>query len=390
MEKNFWGLLNQHKWVAAVVIFFIAAGLVSHFVFQFILTPLLVKEMGRAFQVPVSIESSGINLIRGSLWMKNIRIRNPRGFASPDFLTARQLYIDISTLGLIANRLLVNQIRLDDPMIFFEENTKKEWNVIRLEQNVSDSLEKFLKRRGKFFSWFARYEIGKFAIRNGGIHSMSQLMRSEKWTFQPVSFSLARIIYPSDPEEALPAAIYINALIRGARTGQLLLLGRFHPFAPKKSFDLTGSFKDIVLSEYDIFFPAFPLDFIDGTLTLKYKAICHENLLEMNFQASVRQLKFQTRPVSNGGTKILAFGIPAEAITSFFNGLRPGTNGFDFNFQVNGDLENPDFDVFREVTEKLQIEIQSRMEEKMREVQGELGYSAEASVVQKNQIKGRK
>lgn len=360
--------MNRHKWIAVVLVFLIAAGVASHFAFQFVLTPLLVKEMGKMFRVPVSIDSSGVNLLRGSLWMKNVRIRNPRGFSSPNFLTARQLYIDVSMMALLANRLVISQIRLDDPVVYFNQNEKGEWNAIELQKNVVDRFNKIIKKKRKFFSWLARYEIGKFAIRNGGIHSMSQRIPDEKWTFQPVTFSLARVIYPPDPEEALPAAIYTNAVIRGSRTGQMILLGRFNPFVSAKSFDMSGSFKDIVLSEYDIFFPAFPLEFVDGTLALKYKAVCHEGLLEMNIQASVRQLKFQTRPGNRSGAKMLAFGLPAEAVASFFNDLRPDASGFDFVFQVNGDLGNPHFNLFQEVMEKLQIEIQSRVEEKMKEI----------------------
>lgn len=341
-----------------LVILLVAAQIAS----SFFLKPILEREGRRIFQAPIYMDRAGANLFGASFWMKGVRIKNAKGFQEQDFLTARTISVDFNLLSLLTNEFVIEQILLKDPHFNFEMNEQGQWNALPLGNRARDRFEQWMQRKPKFLRLVRSYTLEKFALRNGTVQFIDRHKPERNLDLQSISFSLARIVYPPDPEEALPTAIYINATapMPEAQEAKILVIGRLNPFVPKKSFDITGSAKGLALSRYGGLLPDFPLDFAAGTLQLKIKALCHENQVDIHHQVRIEGLKFRIKEIPNQKPS-LVFGLTPESVTHFFNDLQPLTVPFEFDFHVVGDLGDPQFNVLSNMEKKIREVIYDRV-----------------------------
>lgn len=342
--------------VLGIIVLLVATQVASYF----FLKPLLERQAERIFQVPVTIERAGVNLLGGSCWMKQIRIKNLEGFKNPDFLTARTIAVDFNLLSLLTSEFVINRILLKDPEFSFELNEKGKLNLRILIDEVINRFQTLYAKKPRLIHLITRYTVEKFSVRNGKVEWIDHRNNENNWTLKVISFSLARLVYPPDPEEALPAAIYVNATVPTVPEGKILILGRFNPFASKKSFDITGSAKNLIFNQSSDFLPDFPLRFMGGILQLKVKALCHDNQVEMYHQVRVDRLKFATKDFIEGKPH-LVFGLPVETVVHFFNDIQPQAEPFGFNFDVIGDLGDPKFNLWSQTQQKLQTTIYGRI-----------------------------
>ncbi len=347
----------------AGVILLTAAQIAS----SFLLKPILERQAGHLFQVPVYVDQAGANLFAGSFWMKGVRIKNARGFQESDFLTARTISINVNFPSLLTSEFVVSRILLKDPVFTFEVNGKGQSNVSQFAQQISDRFQRFLERKPKLIRLITRFTLEKFAVRNGVLQIINQQEPEQNLNFKSISFSLARLVYPPDPEEALPAAFYVNATVPGIQEGKILLLGRLNPFVPKKSFDITGSAKGLEFNRYSAFFPDFPFRFKEGTLQLKVKALCHENQVDIYNQVRLEGLRLTAKEFRKRKPP-LVFDLAPETVLHFFNDLQPATEPFEFDFRVTGDLGNPRFNVFSAVGQRFRQTINDRVTNQMKAI----------------------
>ena len=231
---------------------------------------------------------------------------------------------------------------LKDPIITLEINERGESNFVQFKDHAVYRFQKFMRKKRKFIHWIVRYELEKFSIRRGTIQYIDARQAERDWAVGSVSFSLARVVYPPDPFEALPAAIYGSAVVQGAEEGKLVFIGRFNPFSKKKSFNVTGSAKGIVLSEYNYFVHNFPLNFAEGTVDFKVKALCHEDQVDIRNTIKVQHLGFSLKEV-DAVERPLAFGLPPELVVTYFDELWPQDEPLEFSFDVVGNLRDPNF-----------------------------------------------
>jgi len=334
---------------------------------NFLLKPVLEREMRSIFQVPVYIDEAGANLFGGSFWMRGVRIKNAQGFEESDFLTSRTISIDINLPSLLTSELVINRILLKDPTFTFEINGEGQSNASEFMKRIVDRFQNFLSTTPKFIRLISKFTLEKFSVRNGTIQIINQIEAERNINFRSISFSLARLVYPPDPEEALPAAFYINATVPGAQEGKVLVLGRLNPFVSKKSFDLTGSIKGLAFSKFSSYFPDFPLKFTEGTMQLKMKALCHENQVDIYNQARLEGLRFVAKE-SQKGKSPLVFGLTPATVLHFFNDLQPPSEPFEFDFHVTGDLGDPRFNVLSSISQKLRQKIYDQVTNQMKAI----------------------
>ena len=347
--------------IIVTVVLLIAVQVASNF----FLKSILEREATRIFQVPVSIEQAGANLFSGSFWMKGVRIRNLQGLQQSDFITARTIAIDFNLLSFLTSEFAINRILFKDPQFTFETNEKGELNVSLFADQVAARFRKFYSKGPKLIHLITKYTVEKFAVRNGMIEFIDQRQNENSWTLKAISFSLARLVYPPDPGEALPVAIYVNATAPTAPEGKILILGRLNPFVKKKSFDITGSAKNLIFNQSSDFMPDFPLRFLGGTLQVKLKALCHDNQVDLYHQVRINKLKFVAKE-SIQKKSTLAFGLPAETVVHFFNDLQPSTEPFEFDFHVMGDLGDPKFNVLSQTQQKIREAVYQRVSSRMK------------------------
>lgn len=358
----------RHPFVLIGIVF-LTGLIVAQIAIGTFVKPALERQLRYIFRTPVSIHEAGANLFIGSIWMKDVRIKNAPGFKNRDFLAIKYASAHISFLSLLTSELVVNRIRLEAPVFYFEVGKGGQGNADYFNQQATRWGEKFVRKAKKIIRLITSYRLEKFAIRNGRIFMTDERELDQKRVYYIDSFSLGRVMYPPDPEEALPVALYLNATIQGGREGKMLVIGRLNPFADKKSFDLTASLKDFALSEYGHWVPDFPLSFSNGLLQLKAKAVCHDDQLEIDNQVRVERIQLNARNVPKQAKKSLVFGLQPKTVAQFFNELKPASEPFEFTFQVSGDLGDPDFDVLGEIRSQLAKEIQTRITEQMRSLE---------------------
>ena len=349
--------------IGSAILFLIAAQIAA----SVLLKPLLEREGSRIFHVPVSVGKAGANILGGYFWMKGVRIKNASGFKEPDFLSARTISVRLNLLSLLTNEFVIEQILLKDPQFTFEVHQEGSLNASQFADEMLQRFKKFVGRKPKFIHLISKYTLEKFAVRNGALQLIDARKPESNWTFRAISFSLARLVYPPDPEEALPVAIYLNATVPSTQEGKIFLLGRLNPFALKKSFDITGSGKGLILSQYGDFLPEFPLRFTGGILQFKVKALCHENQVDIYHQVHVDNLKFESKEIIQKKSP-LVFGLPQKTVVRFFNDLQPSSAPFEFDFRVAGDLDDSKFNVFSSIEEKIRDIVYERVTAQMESI----------------------
>lgn len=346
-----------------ILLIFVALQIASHF----FLAPVIERQAKRIFQTPVRVEKAWIDFLTGSIWMKGVRIPWVSGFENADFVSIRRLSIDISLLSLLASEFVIQKIRLDEPEIVLKTNAAGQWNGQVMAERAGRRIRKIFGDQWKWMRWVVRYELEKFSIRNGSIQVIDTRFPDAAWTLKPVSFSVTRILFPPDPEEALPAAVYLNATVEGAKPGKILVLGRVNFFAPKKSFDVMGSMKDLALPEYNYFLGDFPLRFSDGIGQIKIKALCHEDQADFSYQASIEKLRFvpPEEKLQMPSLTARAFNLPPETVLYFFNELRDQTKPFELSFRLTGELTDPNFNIARKMRSEIDKTIYERVTQRM-------------------------
>ncbi len=350
---------------------FIIALIVAQTVSTFLLRPILEREIQQIFQVPVHIDAAGANLFRASFWMKGVSIKNAPGFNEPYALSARTISIDLSVLSFLTSQFVVTRILLKDPQFLYEINPKGESNFTFFADRAIEHFNRFQLNQPRLIHLITNYTLEKFAVRNGDFQLVDHSELKRKWALRSISFSLARVVHPTDPEDILPTAIYMNATVPGKQEGQVLVLGRMNPFASKKSFDITVSVRNLIFTQYSGLVPDFPLNFKEGTLQLKTKAVAHENQVEIHHQVKIEKLKFTLKQTDQKKPPTI-FGLPSTTIAHFFN-QQPDQEPFEFEVHINGNLEDPNFNIWKETEQKLREVISERVTNDMKVLETQTG-----------------
>ncbi len=356
------------KILIILVIGFVVSLVAVQIASYFFLKPILEREVRHWLQVPIYIEKAGLNFFGGSLWMKGVRVKNSPGFQERDIFSARTVAIDLNLLSLLTHEFTVRRILFKDPQLALEVNEQGEFNGSAFFDRILNQSRRWVQGERKFIQLVTQYILEKFAVRNGAVQFVDRQSPDRNLSVRFISFSLARVVYPPDPEEALPTAVYLNATVSGDSDGKILILGRINPFASEKSFDITGSVKGLSFAQYQTFMNPSPLPITEGALQLKIKALCHENQVDIYHQVRLERLRFSPGELPEAETP-LVFGMKPEAVVRFFNERGAPANAFEFDFRVSGDLDDPNFNLFSAANENLQQAIRERLTAQMKAVE---------------------
>ena len=356
------------KILIVFVIGFVALLVAAQIASYFFLKPILEREGRHLLRVPVYIEKAGLNFFGGSLWMKGVRVKNSPGFQERDILSARTVAIDLNLLSLLTHEFTVRRILFKDPQLALEINEQGEFNGAAFFNRILTQSRKWVQGERRFVQLVTHYILEKFAVRNGAVQFVDRRNADRNLSVRFISFSLARVVYPPDPEEALPTAVYLNATVSGDSEGKILVLGRINPFASEKSFDITGSVKGLSFAQYQAFMSSSPLPITEGTLQLKIKALCHDNQVDIHHQVRLERLRFSPGELPEAQVP-LVFGMKPEAIVRFFNERGAPANAFEFDFRVLGDLDDPNFNLLSVANENLQRAIHEQLTVQMKAVE---------------------
>jgi hypothetical protein len=90
-------------------------------------------------QTPVRVSSVSIDLKSGASAIEQLSVGNPAGFSAPDIFTLGSIStkLDVSSIG--KDPILIEEIRVDKPDVFYEINKAGASNIKELQKNIEQS-----------------------------------------------------------------------------------------------------------------------------------------------------------------------------------------------------------------------------------------------------------
>lgn len=99
-----------------------------------------------AMQTPVRVSGVKLALTEGKAAIEGLSINNPPGFSDPNIFTLNEIAVDLDLTTINNNPIVINEILIRHPEVFFEVNDKNESNLDalkkRMEANKQGTKEK--------------------------------------------------------------------------------------------------------------------------------------------------------------------------------------------------------------------------------------------------------
>ncbi|MCP4407506.1 MAG: hypothetical protein GY807_07050 [Gammaproteobacteria bacterium] len=107
----------------------------------------IIEETGtEAMQTPVKVSGVKLALTEGKAAIEGLSINNPPGFSDPNVFTLNEIAVDLDLATISNNPIVINEILIRRPEVFFEVNDKNESNLDvlkkRMEANQQGTKEK--------------------------------------------------------------------------------------------------------------------------------------------------------------------------------------------------------------------------------------------------------
>lgn len=133
-KKIFWGVV-----IALVVL--IVAGVIVAGAFLGPIVKEGIDTFGpRITKVPVGVEEVHLSLLAGSASLKGLVVGNPKGYQSPQAISAGMIAVGVNPLSVLSDKIVLRSIRLESPEITFEGSLRGN-NLSQILDNVNGSAQ---------------------------------------------------------------------------------------------------------------------------------------------------------------------------------------------------------------------------------------------------------
>jgi uncharacterized protein involved in outer membrane biogenesis len=122
--------------VILVIVFIIAAVATVAFCLDGIVKEGVTTVAPKITQTTVTLDGVHISLMAGSVSLKNLVVGNPAGFKTPNAISLGKVAITVPPKSLLADKVVVHAIEIDNPEITFEGNPFGDNNLSKLMANV--------------------------------------------------------------------------------------------------------------------------------------------------------------------------------------------------------------------------------------------------------------
>lgn len=113
------------KWVKRIlvvlIILLIVFAVAIHFYLDSMIKTAVEKAGPVALDVPVTLESVSVALLKGDVYLNDLIIGNPEGFESPYLFKLGKLDLDIDTTTLASDTIVIKRIHIINPEISYEQ-----------------------------------------------------------------------------------------------------------------------------------------------------------------------------------------------------------------------------------------------------------------------------
>jgi uncharacterized protein involved in outer membrane biogenesis len=134
------------------LLLFIAIGGAIYYVFSNLdaIVKMAIEKYGsEAIKTAVRVDKVRINLQEGSASISGLTIANPPGFAAPYAFSLGDISVGIDVNSLTGDVIVIREIGIAAPQIFFEVNADKKTNLDALSKNLPASTESAPEPEGK-------------------------------------------------------------------------------------------------------------------------------------------------------------------------------------------------------------------------------------------------
>lgn len=357
---------KSHRAVVVLLVCFSFLFMAVTFASRIVIPHALEARCRDLFGVPVKIDKAGLNFLNGSLWVKGFEMENPPQSENEKFFSFRSLTVDLSFTSLLARQLIFEQIRFEEPTVNIERRANGELNIHHFERTFGDRFKPRIKLGRQFF--FVGYEIRRFSIKRGVLRFFSDTSHNapKRRSIRDIDLSFSFFAYPPSLVDPTPTSFYLSAKADGIREASLQILGKGSFLSAKRNFHARGDLKNIPARDLNAAFPEFPFLFTDGFADVKSELNSMNDRFRMTGKINVAGLKIADKV--SFAKKKTAFGHPRKDILDLFEAA--GGRPFDFDFELEGDFNDPVMGLKEVLREKIFVSIETELNKVLERFKG--------------------
>lgn len=95
------------------------------------------KYGSQATQTSVQVSNVDIRPTEGSASIGGLTVANPEGYSTPHAFTLKDIGTRVDFKNSSRDRIVIDEITIDDPEIFYEINRERETNLVELKNNIT-------------------------------------------------------------------------------------------------------------------------------------------------------------------------------------------------------------------------------------------------------------
>lgn len=319
----------------------------------FVVRSVLQRSLSRMLGTTVQIKDVDLSLLRGAVWVQDLRIQGPEGFQTHEPIQLKELGVNVKIWSLLGKTLTIQRVAVKNPLLVLERNTEGEIGLVRLVEQMSKEQAPPPKPTP---SRAPAIRINSITVKNGEIVFMDHQADD-----QPLATAIyelnarMRNLRPATPESQMPTTYKLTARLLDKPGARLNIEGKGDFLSKTLSMDVQLVLEQLALVHFAPYYAGSPLEIRNGFVSAETHAVCQDNILNMPIQITFSEMDVVVR-TRMAMRKV--FGLPARLVLAFFTSPE-GT--VPITAHVSGNLHDPKFNLEQTISRAVSQAMQSKI-----------------------------